>query len=301
MQPLHTTNLANLPLLRRGKVRDVYVAGNHLLMVATDRISAFDVIMNEAVPDKGALLTAISVFWFDTLKHVAPHHLTATSVDDVAHLSQHERDVLRHRSMVVQRTTPLAIECVVRGYLSGSGWKEYQASGSVCGVALPAGLVESDKLPEPIFTPATKAEEGHDENISFAQAAAIVGPHVAERVRQYSLSLYNAAADYVGQRGLILADTKFEFGVTPSGDIILIDEALTPDSSRYWLAAEYQPGRAQHNFDKQVLRDWLETLTWNKQPPPPPLPQPVILGTRAKYIEAYERITGRTWHSVHVE
>jgi phosphoribosylaminoimidazole-succinocarboxamide synthase len=301
MQPLHTTNLANLPLLRRGKVRDVYVAGNHLLMVATDRISAFDVIMNEAVPDKGALLTAISVFWFDTLKHVVPHHLTATSVDDVAHLSQHERDVLRHRSMVVQRTTPLAIECVVRGYLSGSGWKEYQASGSVCGVALPAGLVESDKLPEPIFTPATKAEEGHDENISFAQAAAIVGPHVAERVRQYSLSLYNAAADYVGQRGLILADTKFEFGVTPSGDIILIDEALTPDSSRYWLAAEYQPGRAQHNFDKQVLRDWLETLTWNKQPPPPPLPQPVILGTRAKYIEAYERITGRTWHSVHVE
>jgi len=301
MQPLHTTNLANLPLLRRGKVRDVYVAGNHLLLVATDRISAFDVIMNEAVPDKGALLTAISVFWFDTLKHVAPHHLTATSVDDVAHLSQHERDVLRHRSMVVQRTTPLAIECVVRGYLSGSGWKEYQASGSVCGVALPAGLVESDKLPEPIFTPATKAEEGHDENISFAQAAAIVGPHVAERVRQYSLSLYNAAADYVGQRGLILADTKFEFGVTPSGDIILIDEALTPDSSRYWLAAEYQPGRAQHNFDKQVLRDWLETLTWNKQPPPPPLPQPVILGTRAKYIEAYERITGRTWHSVHVE
>lgn len=282
-------------------MRDVYHAGDALLMVATDRISAFDVVMDEAIPDKGALLTAISAFWFETLGNVVPNHLTGLTVDDIAELTDHERDVLRHRSMVVQRTAPLAIECVVRGYLSGSGWKEYQASGTVCGIALPPGLVESDKLPRPIFTPATKAEEGHDENITFEQAAAIVGADVANRVRQYSFALYDAAANYVAQRGLILADTKFEFGITPSGDIILIDEALTPDSSRYWLASDYAPGKSQHNFDKQVLRDWLETLTWNKQPPPPPLPQPVILGTRAKYIEAYERITGRTWRSVHVE
>jgi phosphoribosylaminoimidazole-succinocarboxamide synthase len=270
-------------------------------MVVTDRISAFDVVMNEAIPDKGALLTAISKFWFETLRAVVPNHMTERTVDDIVELTDHERDMLRHRSMVVQRTNPLPIECVVRGYLSGSGWKEYQSSGTVCGVALPSGLVESDKLPEPIFTPATKAEEGHDENITFEQAAAIVGTEVAERVRRYSFDLYNAAAAYVADRGLILADTKFEFGVAASGDIILIDEALTPDSSRYWLAADYQPGQSQHNFDKQVLRDWLETLTWNKQPPPPPLPQSVVLGTRAKYIEAYERITGRQWHSVHVE
>jgi phosphoribosylaminoimidazole-succinocarboxamide synthase len=301
MLPIHTTTIAKLELLRRGKVRDVYRAGEDLLMVVTDRISAFDVVMNEAIPDKGALLTAISKFWFETLRAVVPNHMTERTVDDIVELTDHERDMLRHRSMVVQRTNPLPIECVVRGYLSGSGWKEYQSSGTVCGVALPSGLVESDKLPEPIFTPATKAEEGHDENITFEQAAAIVGTEVAERVRRYSFDLYNAAAAYVADRGLILADTKFEFGVAASGDIILIDEALTPDSSRYWLAADYQPGQSQHNFDKQVLRDWLETLTWNKQPPPPPLPQSVVLGTRAKYIEAYERITGRQWHSVHVE
>lgn len=301
MLPIHTTTIANLTLLRRGKVRDVYLAGEDLLMVATDRISAFDVVMNEAIPDKGALLTAISLFWFDRLREVVSNHVTERTVDDIVELTDHERDVLRHRSMVVQRTNPLPIECVVRGYLSGSGWKEYQSRGAVCGVALPSGLVESDKLPEPIFTPATKAEEGHDENITFEQAAAIVGIEVAERVRRYSFDLYNAAAAFVADRGLILADTKFEFGVAANGDIILIDEALTPDSSRYWLAADYQPGQSQHNFDKQVLRDWLETLTWNKQPPPPPLPQPVVLGTRAKYIEAYERITGRQWHSVHVE
>jgi len=291
---LHTTNLTSFPLFRRGKVRDVYDLGDRLLMVATDRISAFDVVMTETIPDKGALLTQISAYWFETLANVVPNHVITYDMQAVDGLTDDERAQLQGRSVVVRKTQPLPVECVVRGYLAGSGWKEYQASHTVCGVQLPAGYVESSQLAEPIFTPATKAEEGHDENISFAQAASILGDDVAAQVRDYSIALYNAASRDVASKGLILADTKFEFGVI-DGQIILIDEALTPDSSRYWLASEYEPGTSQYNFDKQMLRDWLETTDWNKAYPPPQLPQSVIDGTRAKYIEAYERITGRTW------
>lgn len=291
---LHTTNLTSFPLFRRGKVRDVYDLGDRLLMVATDRISAFDVVMTETIPDKGALLTQISAYWFETLANVVPNHVITYDLQAVDGLTDDERAQLQGRSVVVRKTQPLPVECVVRGYLAGSGWKEYQASHTVCGVQLPAGYVESSQLAEPIFTPATKAEEGHDENISFAQAASILGDDVAAQVRDHSIALYNAASRDVASKGLILADTKFEFGVI-DGQIILIDEALTPDSSRYWLASEYAPGTSQYNFDKQMLRDWLETTDWNKAYPPPQLPQSVIDGTRAKYIEAYERITGRTW------
>jgi phosphoribosylaminoimidazole-succinocarboxamide synthase len=291
---LHTTNLTSFPLFRRGKVRDVYDLGDRLLMVATDRISAFDVVMEETIPDKGALLTQISAYWFEKLGHVVPNHVITYDMHAVDGLTDEERAQLQGRSVVVRKTQPLPVECVVRGYLAGSGWKEYQASRTVCGIALPDGYAESSKLVEPIFTPATKAEEGHDENISFEQAATILGSDVASALRDYSIALYNAASLDVASKGLILADTKFEFGVI-DGQIILIDEALTPDSSRYWLASEYAPGTSQYNFDKQMLRDWLETTDWNKMYPPPQLPQSVIDGTRAKYIEAYERITGRTW------
>jgi phosphoribosylaminoimidazole-succinocarboxamide synthase len=291
---LHTTNLTSFPLFRRGKVRDVYDLGDRLLMVATDRISAFDVVMEETIPDKGALLTQISAYWFEKLGHVVPNHVITYDMQAVDGLTDEERAQLQGRSVVVRKTQPLPVECVVRGYLAGSGWKEYQASRTVCGIALPDGYAESSKLVEPIFTPATKAEEGHDENISFEQAATILGSDVASALRDYSIALYNAASLDVASKGLILADTKFEFGVI-DGEIILIDEALTPDSSRYWLASEYAPGTSQYNFDKQMLRDWLETTDWNKMYPPPQLPQSVIDGTRAKYIEAYERITGRTW------
>lgn len=291
---LHTTNLTSYPLFRRGKVRDVYDLGDRLLMVATDRISAFDVVMDETIPDKGALLTQISAYWFETLAHVVPNHVITYDMQAVDGLTLDERAQLQGRSVVVRKTQPLPVECVVRGYLAGSGWKEYQASRTVCGIALPDGYAESSKLGEPIFTPATKAEEGHDENISFEQAASILGNDVASALRDYSIALYNAASIDVASKGLILADTKFEFGVI-DGQIILIDEALTPDSSRYWLSSEYAPGTSQYNFDKQMLRDWLETTDWNKMYPPPQLPQSVIDGTRAKYIEAYERITGRTW------
>lgn len=291
---LHTTNLTSFPLFRRGKVRDVYDLGDRLLMVATDRISAFDVVMDETIPDKGALLTQISAYWFDTLGRVVPNHVISYDMNTVDGLTSDERAQLQGRSVVVRKTQPLPVECVVRGYLAGSGWKEYQASRTVCGIALSDGYVESSQLHEPIFTPATKAEEGHDENISFERAAEILGNDVASALREYSIALYNAASLDVASKGLILADTKFEFGVI-DGQIILIDEALTPDSSRYWLASEYAPGTSQYNFDKQMLRDWLETTDWNKAYPPPTLPASVIDGTRAKYIEAYERITGRTW------
>ncbi|MBU3741542.1 MAG: phosphoribosylaminoimidazolesuccinocarboxamide synthase [Candidatus Kapabacteria bacterium] len=292
MPPVHATSLTAFPLFRRGKVRDVYDLGDRLMMVATDRISAFDVVMNEPIPDKGALLTQISAYWFATLGNVVPNHLLSTDVDTVDGLSDAERAMLRGRTMIVRKTRPLPIECVVRGYLAGSGWKEYSTSRTVCGISLPDGYVESSKLAQPIFTPATKAEEGHDENISFERAVQIVGIDVATRVRDLSLALFEAGGRDVAAKGLILADTKFEFGLLDDGSVILIDEALTPDSSRYWLAADYEPGKAQHNFDKQILRDWLETCDWNKQAPPPRLPQDVIDGTRAKYIEAYMRITG---------
>jgi phosphoribosylaminoimidazole-succinocarboxamide synthase len=295
MATVHTTSLSGYPLFRRGKVRDVYDLGDRLLMVASDRISAFDVVMAEPIPEKGALLTQIAAYWFEQLAHIVPNHVISMDVDTLDNCTADEKQMLHGRSMIVRKTSPLPVECVVRGYLSGSGWKEYQASHTVCGISLPAGYVESSKLAEPIFTPATKAEEGHDENISFDVAAKILGDDVANAVRNYSIALYNAASELVASKGLILADTKFEFGIDDSGEIILIDEALTPDSSRYWLTESYAPGTAQMNFDKQMLRDWLETTSWDKTPPPPTLPEDVIQGTRAKYIEAYERITGQQW------
>lgn len=291
---VHTTSLSRYPLFRRGKVRDVYDLGDRLLMVATDRISAFDVVMEETIPDKGALLTAISTYWFETLGNVVPNHIISYDVTTIDGLTDQETELLYGRSMIVRKTSPLPVECVVRGYLAGSGWKEYNTSRTVCGIVLPDGYMESSQLETPIFTPATKAEEGHDENISFEQSAEILGHDVASTVRDHSFALFNAASKDVATKGLILADTKFEFGMI-DGDVILIDEALTPDSSRYWLASQYAPGTSQYNFDKQILRDWLETTDWDKAYPPPRLPESVIDGTRSKYIEAFERITGRKW------
>jgi len=291
MSTVLTTSLSHYPLVRRGKVRELYDLGEYLLMVATDRISAFDVIMNEPIPGKGAVLTSVSVYWFDVLKDIIPNHLVSTDVDTIPNLSDDERTMLRGRSMIVRKTTPLTVECVVRGYLAGSGWKEYQKQGTVCGIPLPEGLQLSSQLPQPLFTPSTKAEEGHDENITFAQCEEILGADLAAKVRDASLALYERGRDTVAPKGIILADTKFEFGIDDHGDLILIDEALTPDSSRYWLAESYEPGKAQENFDKQILRDWLETCDWDKQPPPPPLPPEVITATQAKYEEALRRVT----------
>lgn len=295
MPVLHTTSLSQFPLFRRGKVRDVYDLGTELMMVATDRISAFDVVMDEAIPDKGALLTRISAYWFDVLQHVVPNHLLSTNVADVAGLSADEQHMLAGRTMIVRKTRPLPVECVVRGYLAGSGWKEYREHGTVCGIPLASGYDESSRLETPIFTPATKAEHGHDENISYDQAAEILGDAVAASVRSISLALYAEAQRNLDAKGLILADTKFEFGVLDDGSVMLIDEALTPDSSRYWLADAYVAGMPQYNFDKQVLRDWLESCSWNKQPPAPSLPAAIVDATRAKYVEAFERIVGTRW------
>jgi phosphoribosylaminoimidazole-succinocarboxamide synthase len=294
------TQISSLTLARRGKVRDVYDLGEHLLIVATDRISAFDYVLGSGIPDKGAVLTQLSAFWFELLADITPHHLVTVEVDEFPAVTRPYKDLLRGRSMLVRKTSPLPVECVARGYLSGSGWKDYGRSGAVCGVALPAGLRESDRLPDPIFTPATKAETGHDENISEAEAAAIVGHSLAARLRELTLSLYHRGAAHALSRGIIIADTKFEFGLAARGgteELILIDEVLTPDSSRFWPAAEYVPGRGQPSFDKQFVRDYLERIGWNKQPPVPSLPDDVVQGTRARYIEAYERLTGLTFVS----
>lgn len=288
---LFMSDFPTLSLFRRGKVRDVYTLGNVLLMVASDRISAFDVVMDTPIAGKGKILTNLSLFWFEMTKSIIPNHLISSTVADYPAECLPYSDQLAGRSMLVRTTTPLPIECVVRGYLAGSGWKEYSASKTVCGIALPDGLVESSKLPEPIFTPATKAETGHDENISFAEAQQICGAEIAEKAREISIKLYTFASEYAAKRNIILADTKFEFGTLPNGELILIDEALTPDSSRYWLAEEYQPGKTQTNFDKQVLRDYLETLDWNKQPPPPPLPDEIVVKVKQKYQEALDRLT----------
>lgn len=285
------TDFPDLKLFRRGKVRDVYDLGTTLLMVVTDRISAFDVIMAQPIPKKGEILTSVSLFWFEHTRQIVRNHLISSNVDDYPAECRKYADVLRGRSMLVEKTAPLAIECVVRGYVAGSGWKEYKASETICGIKLPSGLEESSRLAEPIFTPATKAETGHDENISFEEAAKIVGHETAVAVRDLSIQLYTFASEYAAKRGIILADTKFEFGVDSRGSIILIDEALTPDSSRFWLAEEWQPGKPQMNFDKQVLRDYLETLDWDKQYPPPHLPQDILDKTAAKYREALERLT----------
>jgi phosphoribosylaminoimidazole-succinocarboxamide synthase len=286
------TQLSGLTLARRGKVRDVYDLGEHLLIVATDRISAFDYILGSGIPDKGKVLTQLSAFWFDQIGDLIPHHLVSIDVDDFPGAARAHRDVLQGRSMLVKKTDPLPVECVARGYLSGSGWKDYQRTGAVCGIALPAGLVESSRLPEPIFTPATKAESGHDENISETQAGDIVGQDTIRRLHALTLAIYARGVAHAEQRGIIIADTKFEFGWA-SGDLILIDEVLTPDSSRFWPQSEYQAGRSQPSFDKQFVRDYLERIGWNKQPPVPSLPDDVIMNTRAKYLEAYRRLTGR--------
>lgn len=283
------TDFPGLKLLARGKVRDIYELDDRLLIVATDRLSAFDVILPTPIPDKGRVLTQLSLFWFDKLTSVVPHHVI-NATDFSGPLAPYQ-DALNGRAMIVRRTDPIPIECVARGYISGSGWKDYRATGKVCGIPLPAGLKESDKLPEPIFTPATKATSGHDENISFDEAAAQIGGPLAGRLRDITLEVYRRASEYAAARGIIIADTKLEFGLI-GDELIWIDEALTPDSSRFWPADSYEPGKAQPSFDKQFVRDYLERIGWSKQPPAPALPPDVVNGTRAKYREAYQRLTG---------
>jgi phosphoribosylaminoimidazole-succinocarboxamide synthase len=287
------TDIPELELYASGKVRDVYRVDNeHLLFVATDRISAFDYVLATGIPNKGKVLTQLSLFWFDLLGDIVPNHLVTADVERYPAVLRPYEEQLRGRSMLVVRADMVAIECVVRGYISGSAWKEYKQTGSVCGIALPPGLRESDQLPEPIFTPATKALSGHDENISFERMAQQAGPALSRELRDLSMRIYQTAADYARQRGIIIADTKFEFGRT-AGGLVLADEVLTPDSSRFWPADTYQPGRAQESFDKQYVRDYLEEIRWNKQPPAPALPAEVALKTSEKYLEAYRRLTGR--------
>jgi len=286
-----SVDLPGIKKLKSGKVREIFDLGQSLLFVASDRISAFDVIMPNGIPRKGEVLTQISYFWFAQTEPFQSNHLISHAGDALPASLQPFADKLAARSMIVKKAKPLAIECVVRGYLAGSGWKEYQARQTVCGIKLPAGLKESSELPEPIFTPATKAETGHDENISFEEAAGIVGNKIAERASNASLKIYNFSRDYARRRGIIIADTKFEFGLY-DGELLLIDEVLTPDSSRFWPADQYQPGKSQPSFDKQFLRDYLETLDWNKTPPAPVLPPEVVARTQGKYLEAYQRLTG---------
>src|SRR5580692_3464173 len=287
------TDFPDLKLHASGKVRDVYqLDSERLLFVATDRISAFDYVLATGIPHKGRVLTQISLFWFDFLSDIVPNHLITADVEQYPQALQKYADVLRGRSMIVQRGDMFPVECVVRGYLSGSGWKEYKASGSVCGIQLPAGLKESDQLPEPIFTPATKATTGHDINISFEEMCKLIDPELSRQLRDITLRIYKKAADYARQRGIIIADTKFEFGQTAKG-ITLADEVLTPDSSRFWPADTYQPGKAQDSYDKQYVRDYLEEIRWNKQPPAPALPHEVALRTSDKYLGAYQQLTGR--------
>ena len=297
-EPLLQLDLPGIRKVKSGKVREVFDLGDRLLFVATDRISAFDCIMPNGIPRKGEVLTQISYFWFAQMASFQPNHLLSKAGDALnapalAGLPEALRQSLARRCMVVKKAQPLAIECVVRGYLAGSGWKEYRERQTVCGIRLPAGLQESSELPEPIFTPATKAESGHDENISFGEAAKIVGADIAEQARAASMRIYTAAREYARQWGIIIADTKFEFGVDAAGQLVLIDEVLTPDSSRFWPADKYEPGRSQPSFDKQFVRDYLETLAWDKTPTAPALPAEVVERTQAKYLEAYERLTGR--------
>jgi phosphoribosylaminoimidazole-succinocarboxamide synthase len=291
-EPLLQLELPGIRKLKSGKVREVYDLGDRLLFVATDRISAFDCIMPNGIPRKGEVLTQISYFWFAQTAGFQPNHLLSQADEALPTALQPFAEQLARRCMIVKKAKPLAIECVVRGYLAGSGWKEYRERQTVCGVKLPAGLQESSELPEPIFTPATKAESGHDENISFEEAARIVGGDVAEQARAASLKIYKFAREYARQRGIIIADTKFEFGEF-DGKLLLIDEVLTPDSSRFWPADQYQAGRGQPSFDKQFVRDYLETLNWNKLPPAPALPPEVVAKTQAKYLDAYARLTGK--------
>jgi len=291
---LYQSDIKSLPLLGRGKVRDMYaVGGDHLLIVTTDRLSAFDVVLPDPIPDKGRVLNELSNFWFHKLGHIVPNHLDGLAPDTVVK-SAEEAAQVKGRSVVARKLKPLPIEAVVRGYLIGSGWKDYQKTGAVCGIPLPKGLKQADKLPEAIFTPATKAEVGaHDENISFAQVEKMIGKELAARVRELSIRLYREAADFARERGIIIADTKLEFGTDAGGNLVLIDEALTADSSRFWPVDEYRPGSSPPSYDKQYVRDYLETLDWNKTPPAPRLPADVIAKTSEKYREALHRLTGR--------
>jgi phosphoribosylaminoimidazole-succinocarboxamide synthase len=291
-EPLLQIDLPGIAKVKSGKVREMFDLGDRLLLVATDRISAFDCVMPNGIPRKGEILTQLSFFWFDRFASILPNHLLARATDPLPASLEKFSDKLSRRSMIVKKAKSLVIECVVRGYLAGSGWKEYRQSQTVCGIELPAGLVESSELPEPIFTPSTKAESGHDENIPFAHAVEILGTPVAEKVREYTIAIYRFARDYARQRGIIIADTKFEFGLF-EGKLILIDEVLTPDSSRFWPADQYAPGKGQPSFDKQFVRDYLERIRWNKQPPVPSLPDDVVAKTREKYVEVLRRLTGR--------
>lgn len=285
------SDFEDLKLVKRGKVRDIYEVDNKLLIVVSDRMSAFDVVMDDPIPDKGKVLTNISLFWFNHLKSIVENHIISATPSDYPVKCHKYKSELEGRSMLVEKARPLPVECIVRGYISGSGWLEYQAKGSICGISLPEGLVESEKLPKPLFTPSTKAEEGdHDENISFEKVIELLGKETAEKIRNLSLKIYESGRELAAQKGIIIADTKFEFGFT--GDrLILIDEALTPDSSRFWPMDDYRPGGPQKSFDKQFLRDYLNTLDWPKMPPPPKLPPEIIKKTREKYIEALERLT----------
>ena len=289
--PVLQVDLPGIQKIKSGKVRELFELRDRFVMVATDRISAFDCILPNGIPRKGEVLTQISFFWFDRFRSLVPNHLTAMAKDPLPPELQPFSAQLAGRTMIVKKARPLPIECVVRGYLAGSGWKEYKASQSVCGIKLPGGLQESSELPQPIFTPATKAETGHDINISFKEAADLAGADIAEKARDISLKLYQQGRDYARERGIIIADTKFEFGIF-GGELILIDEVLTPDSSRFWPASEYKPGRGQPSFDKQFVRDYLESVDWDKSPPAPALPPDIVAKTESKYLEAYERLTG---------
>ncbi len=294
-QPLYASSLKSLPKIASGKVRDIYAVGaDKMLLVTSDRLSAFDVVLGDPIPDKGRVLTAMANFWFGKLSHVVPNHLTGIDPESVV-TGADEKSQVRGRSIVVKKLKPLPVEAVVRGYLIGSGWKDYQQTGAVCGIQLPKGLQQAAKLPEPIFTPATKAEMGeHDENISFEQVSKTIGAELAGKVREVSLRLYKEAADYAATKGIIIADTKFEFGLDEKGDLVLIDEILTADSSRFWPASDYKVGISPPSFDKQFVRDYLETLTWDKKPPAPKLPAEVLAKTSEKYREALQRLTGTT-------
>ncbi len=289
------TNFPGLNLVKKGKVRDIYDLGDYLLMVATDRISAFDVIMPDPLPGKGIILTQISLFWFDAMKPLVANHVVSAEVDEYPEACKPYADQLRGRSMLVRKAEPLPVECVVRGYISGSGWSSYKKTGEVCGITLPTGLRESDRLPEPLFTPSTKAELGeHDENIDFEQTARLIGREMAEKVKRLTIDIYKKGVELAAEKGIIIADTKFEFGVA-DGELILIDEVLTPDSSRFWPSASYAPGGPQKSFDKQYLRDYLSSIDWNKEPPGPALPADVIENTKGKYLEALTLLTGRDY------
>lgn len=290
MKPVYKTDIKNAKLLNCGKVRDIYDAGDKILIVSTDRISAFDVIMNQPVPGKGTILNQISKHWFSVTKSIIDNHFISSNPEEYPEEFSSSQEQLSGRSMLVQKCKPLPVEFIVRGYITGSGWKEYQKTGKICDIELPGELVEFQKLPEPVFTPSTKAESGHDENINFENTIDIIGLDAAEILRDISIELYNYGEQYLNKKGIILADTKFEFGEDENGNYILIDEAMTPDSSRFWLKEEYAPGKKQVNFDKQVLRDYLETLDWNKQAPPPDLPDEIINKTLEKYKEAEKRI-----------